>query len=758
MVPSGLGTQPVGGTAAIDPPDPSSDGSRPRGLERLGRFMARRRWWVIGAWLLAVAALLVPVSHLHDVYRDVFSVPGTNSQDATNLLETRFPSQQDPTASIVFATRTGTLSDATDRAAIGKVLATVSRLPGVANVTNPFGTVPRVSADGRIAVATASYDGSFADLPKGAFEALESAGAPARAAGIDVEYGGTVVDIQNSQSSDAADLIGIVAAVVILLFLFGTLLAAVLPIGVALLAVGVSSMTLMVVASHMTIGTVAPILGAMIGLGVGIDYSLLVVSRYLQNRDGGMAHVAAIGHSLGTAGAASLFAGCCVAMALCGLAVAGIPYVATLGYSAGLYVAIMVVAALTLLPAVLAVAGERITRKHRNVERAEDVGGVWYRFAHAVARRAGLFTTVSVLLLALLASPLLDLRLGFTDDGNVPTTFTQRRAYDLITEGFGEGANAPLLVAMSLPTPTAATEGAELAAVEKLVGAIRKAPDVAEVTPPIPSPGRNAAIVIVTPRHAPNAVSTQQLVRTLRRTTIPQATAGTALAGKVFVGGQTASLIDVTDRISDRLLACIGIVVAGAFLLLMVVFRSLLVPLKAAVMNLLSIGAAYGVIVAVFQWGWGRELIGVHQAIPIVAFIPLMMFAILFGLSMDYEVFLLSRIREEYLRLGDAREAVAVGVAKTARVITAAAGIMIVGLPRLRDQPAADGEDDGRRHGRRRPRRRDDRAPAPRPRRRCASSAPPRGGCRGGSTGSCRTSTWRARPTSLPRRRRAGWS
>jgi RND superfamily putative drug exporter len=640
--------------------------------------MARHRWWVLGGWFLALAALAAPAATLHDVYRDVFTVPGTNSQDSTNLLEQRFPSQQEPSASIVFAAGPdATLTGAADEAAIESVLAAVTGQPGVSGVTDPFGSTPRVSANGRIAVATVTYKGSFADVPEGAFAALERAGAPARAAGLEVQFGGPVVDIQNADSSDTADMIGIVVAVVILLLLFGTLLAAIVPIGVALLAVAASSMILLLLASQVTIGTVAPILGAMIGLGVGIDYSLLVVSRYLQNRDGGMGHEEAIGHSLGTAGAASLFAGGCVAMALCGLAVAGIPYVATLGYSAALYVGVMVVAALTLLPAVLALGGERITRKHRNVERSEDVDGFWYRFAHAVAHRAGICITVAIVLLAILASPILDMKLGFTDDGDVPTAFTQRRAYDLITDGFGPGTNAPLLVTMSLPEPNPAKAAAEIADVEKLVTAIGKEPDVASVSPPIPSPAFNAAVVIVTPEQAPNVASTQALVRTLRTTVIPNATAGTSLAGNVFVGGQTASLIDVTDRIADRLLLCIGIVIAGAFLLLMVVFRTLLVPLKAAIMNLLSIAAAYGVIVAVFQWGWGRELIGVHQAIPIVAFIPLMMFAILFGLSMDYEVFLLSRIREEYLRLGDAREAVAVGVAKTARVITAAAGIMI---------------------------------------------------------------------------------
>ncbi len=534
-----------------------------------------------------------------------------------------------------------------------------------------------MSSNGRIAISTVRYKGQFSDLPKQAFEQLERAGTSARDAGVTVEYGGAVVDIQNQPKNGAADMIGVVVAVVILLFLFGALLAALLPIGVAGIAVLASTLLLTLVASQTTVGTVAPILGTMIGLGVGIDYSLLIVSRYLQNRDTGMGHEEGVGHSVGTAGAASLFAGCCVAVALCGLALAGIPYVATLGYSAALFVAVTVIASLTLLPALLGIVGPRITRKHRNVEKSEEVGGIWYRFAHAVAHRAVLWTVVSVVVLCVLATPMLDLKLGFPDDGDQPTTLTQRRAYDLVTEGFGTGANAPLLVAMALPKASTDTASTEIGQVEALVTAIGKTKGVAGVTPPIPNDQLDAAVVVVTPKHAPNAASTQQLVRNLRSSVIPEATAGTDLAGKVYVGGQTASLIDMTDRISGRLLLCIGAVVLGAFLILMVVFRSLLVPLKAAVMNLLSIGAAYGVIVAVFQWGWGRGLIGVDQAIPIASFIPLMMFAILFGLSMDYEVFLLSRIREEYLRLGDAREAVAVGVAKTARVITAAAGIMI---------------------------------------------------------------------------------
>ncbi len=681
MVQSRVRPQSAGGatTAVADAPEPGQAAARsPRGLERMGQFMARNRWWVLGAWVLALVALVVPASGLKDVYRDVFTVPGTNSQAATDLLNARFPTQQQPTASVVVSVSSGSVEAPAREAAVTAMLAKIKAQPGVDSVSDPFGPIPRVSADGRIAIATVLYRGSIADLPKGAFDSLEQAARGTSSARLDVQFGGPVVDLQNSGgNNEAADLIGVIVAIMILLFLFGSVLAAFLPVGVALFGVAIANLALMVLATQTTVGTVAPILGSMIGLGVGIDYSLLVLSRYLQNRDEGMDHIPGVGRAVGTAGAASLFAGCCVAMALCGLAITGIPYVAMLGFSAGLFVVVMVLASLTLLPALLGFGGPRLAAKHRNVEQAEDVGGMWYRFAHAVANRAGLFVVISVLILAVFAAPLVDMTLGFADDGDAPTATTQRKAYDAIAKGFGEGANSPLLIAAAVPKATAANAAASLASVEKLVVALGRTPDVASVSPPIPSPGKNAAVVLVTPKQAPNAASTKQLVRTLRTTVIPQATAGTELAGHVFVGGQTASLIDVTDRVSDRLLACIGIVVLGAFLLLMIVFRSLLVPIKAAVMNLLSIGAAYGVIVAVFQWGWGRDLIGVHQAIPIVAFLPLMMFAILFGLSMDYEVFLLSRIHEEYLRLGDAREAVAVGVAKTARVITAAAGIMI---------------------------------------------------------------------------------
>ncbi len=500
--------------------------------------------------------------------------------------------------------------------------------------------------------------------------------------GVEAAFGGQVVDFVQQQTApqNHADEIGFLAAVIILLFVFGTIVAAVLPLAVALTGVTIATLVLTLVATQFTVGTVAPILGTMIGLGVGIDYSLLIVSRFRQERDQGVDVLDAIGCSIGTAGSASLFAGMCVGFALLGLWFAGVPYVSTLGFSAAFFVVVMVLAALTLLPALLGMLGPHIDKLRvlpRSKKDRVEGTGFWYRWGHEVARRAWWFLVASLIVLLVLATPALSMRLGFTTDADAAAGSTQRQAYDIVARDFGAGQNGPLLLALSLPSGGATNQAAELAAAEKLLAAIKATPGVASVTPPLPNAARNAAVALATPSGPPNAPATQALVRTLRTKVIPDTTKGTPLAGQVHVGGVTAELIDLTDRINARLLWCIGVVVAAAFLLLMMVFRSVLVPLKAAVMNLLSIGAAYGVIVAVFQWGWGKNLIGLKETIPIVAFVPLMMFAILFGLSMDYEVFLLSRIREEYLASGNNREAVATGLAKTARVITSAALIMI---------------------------------------------------------------------------------
>ncbi len=633
-------------------------------LGRLGRGAARRKWWVLGAWVLALVAIGIGSSASGGGLRDTFAIPGTDSQKAVDLLARRFPEQNLPTASVVFSSRTGPLPDAlvTDAAAA------VSKLSDVASVSKP-----RVSTDGATALLTVRYSVPYSELPKNAFEALAAATRSAQTGNVHVGYGGPVVDLLNQQSSmsDHSDEIGLVVALVIMIVSFGSVIAALLPLVIAILGVGAATGLLNLFSGVFTIGTIAPILGAMIGLGVGIDYSLFIVTRYRQNRADGLAIGPAVSRAIATAGSAVLFAGVTVCIALLGLTLAGVPYVSMLGVSASLFVAVMVIAALTLLPALIAIAGKRISPK----DTAD--GRFWRDWAREIAKRPWLCLMTSLIILLVLAAPAFKMQLGFADDGNDPKSLTQRKAYDAIAKGFGAGANGALLLTVNLPTPTATNERSDLALVETLVARVQRQPGVAAVTGPIPNARFDAAVVIVQPTGAPNARSTQKLVRTLRDTTIPEATKGTTIEGAVNVGGQTAELIDLTDRINSRLLICIGFVVLGAFVLLLIVFRSILVPLKAAVMNLLSIGAAYGVLVAVFQWGWGRGLIGLEAEVPIAAFVPLIMFAILFGLSMDYEVFLLSRIREEFLRTGDNRESVAAGVAATARVISSAALIMI---------------------------------------------------------------------------------
>ena len=467
---------------------------------------------------------------------------------------------------------------------------------------------------------------------------------------------------------------------IILLLAFGSVVAMSLPIGVAVFGLGFGLSIITLLAAVTDIGSVAPTLATMIGLGVGIDYSLFILTRHRQNLAQGMDIVESVGLSNGTAGQAVLFAGGTVVIAICGLAVAGIPYVTKLGFTSAIVVAVMIAAALTLLPALLGLVGRhvdslhipRLRRKAREKQATALTGAGggegWKRWAYFMSRHRWAAVILSLAVLITLALPVFGMRLGQTDDGTDPKSTTQRQAYDLIAEGFGPGANGPLVLAVSLPK---AGDTAAATAVEQAASAV---PDV-QVTPPQFNPKQNAAVIIVVPASAPDSESTAELVSDLRTDVLPPAVEGTGAS--VYVGGVTAAFIDLGARIEDRLPFFIGAVVLLSFILLMMVFRSVLVPLKAAVMNLLSIGASYGVIVAVFQWGWFKGVVGLEATVPIVAFVPMMMFAILFGLSMDYEVFLLSRMKEEYDRTGDNATAVADGLARTARLITAAAAIMI---------------------------------------------------------------------------------
>jgi putative drug exporter of the RND superfamily len=655
-----------------------------RFLDRLGRAAARRKWLTIGVWALIAVLLFAWGRAAGGKTVDVYTIPDAESQKAQDLLEERFPAQSGGTASVVFQTRNGTLTDPTNQAAIAQTEANLQpgQAPHVTQVVGP--TTPDVgsafvSKDGTIGYIRVQYDQAATSLPADTLEQLEAAAKPANDAGLRVEFGGPVTDYLSRDEGGDADTIGLVFAVIILLIAFGSVVAMSIPIGTALFGLAIALSIISLIAAVADIGTVAPTLATMIGLGVGIDYSLIIVTRHRQNLDAGMDVNDSIGLANGTAGQAVLFAGGTVVIAITGLALSGIPYVTRLGFMSAIAVAVMMAAAVTLVPALLGLAGRhinrvhapRLRRKNRRASHPSLTGARphgWERWALFMSRHRWSAVIVSLVILLTLAAPALSMRLGQTDDGTLPENLTQRQAYDLITQGFGPGVNGPLLLTVALPQP------GNTAPVDAVEQAVAKVPGV-QVAPAQLSPDQTTAVILAIPPTSPQSEQTEELVNDLRTTVLPPAVQGTGAS--VFVGGQTAAFIDLGERIQERLPLFIGAVVGLSFLLLMMVFRSVLVPLKAAIMNLLSIAAAYGVIVAIFQWGWLKGIVGLDQTVPIVSFVPMMMFAILFGLSMDYEVFLLSRIREEYYESKDNLRSVVDGLGATARVITSAALIMI---------------------------------------------------------------------------------
>ena len=655
-------------------------------LERLGRRAVRRRWWFIAAWLLGAGLAAGLAVGLGGTTIDAFRIPGAQSQEALDLLNERFPSQSGSSATVVFATTNG-IDDPSVESAMQDSITALGEIPNVTSVTDPYNPLlapvlvsDRDGEQGKIAMVTVQFADQAQDLQSDVYDQMQAAVAPSVSAGVHVAFGGAVTDYADRPPSSNADLIGLLAAAVILLLAFGSVIAMGLPLLTALFGLGVGISLISVFAAFTDIGTLAPVLGTMIGLGVGIDYSLFIVTRYREGLADGLDVEAAAGRSVATAGSAVVFAGCTVVIAICGLAISGIPYVARLGYMAGMVVAVMMVAAITFLPAVIGVIGHRIDKWQLHFGRHEASSGaassstsVWARWSRLVAAHAWPFAIAGIAILLVLAWPLVGMRLGESDDGNLPTSTTQRQAYDLIATGFGPGTNGPLLVVVELPSATSDPGTNPIAT--GLVTAMRATPGVDKVLPAQFNPDDDVAVIAVYPTTAPDSEQTATLVTTLRDDVIPKAIGDSG--AQAFVGGLTAENIDIGNQIADRLPYFIGAVVLLSFLLLMLVFHSVLVPLTAAVMNLLSVGAAYGVIVAVFQWGWGIDLVGLQDTVPIVSFVPMMMFAVLFGLSMDYQVFLLTRVREEYAKTGDSREGVVLGLTRTARVITSAALIMI---------------------------------------------------------------------------------
>jgi putative drug exporter of the RND superfamily len=636
-------------------------------VARVARWCVEHRLRTLIVWIVVLVAVIGASSAIGTRHATDFTLKGTESQQAEDLLARDFPTQSGDLDQIVFATRGAAITDSAIRARIAPVLPRIARLPHVAGVTSPFGPggAGAISRDGRIAFATVTFDQQAAALPKPAIERVVSAAEQARAPDLEVALGGQAIEAVQTTSLGGATALGLAAAIVVLLITFGSVVAMGLPVVTALLGLG-TAFGVIALASH-AIGMpdFASELAAMIGLGVGIDYALFIVTRFRENRRGGDAVPLATVVAMDTAGRAVLFAGLTVIIALLGMLVLGVSFLSGLAISSAIAVLLTMIAALTALPALLSRLGERVGRRHVASAGAE---GFWARWARLIRRHPWPAAIAGLAIMLVIATPALSMRMDLSDAGNDPAGSTTRRAYDLLAEGFGQGFNGPLAVVAQLP------HAGDRAALDGVATALRGTPDVASVSPPTISPQGQTAVYQVFPDSAPQDGATGNLVTALRDTVLPPVAHDTGAT--ILVGGVTASGIDFTHVLAAKLPLFIGVVVGLAALLLLVVFRSLVIPVQAAVMNLLSIGAALGVTVAVFQHGWLGGVFGVAKG-PIDPWLPVMLFAIVFGLSMDYEVFLVSRIREEWLRRRDPSQAVVEGVATTGRVITAAATIMV---------------------------------------------------------------------------------
>ncbi|HJR25919.1 MAG TPA: MMPL family transporter [Acidimicrobiales bacterium] len=629
-------------------------------MARFTRVMYRRRRWVVAAWLLLLVVLSGLAGRFGGDDTTDYGTPGSESSAANDLLDERFPDASGDTIEVVW-----TADDVTDggvRSRVDALLRSVGRGDHVAGVSEG-----PPSSDRTVGFATLQLD--TWDMPVGSTRAILELAEEASGDGLTVELAGNPVQTAE-QGEVGSEGIGLLVAAVILLISFGSLLAMGLPIVSAVLGVGVASGFIALLASLVDVPDWATSVATMIAIGVGIDYSLLIVTRYRAALGEGLDPGDAVVEAAGTAGRSVVFAGATVMVSLLGMVVMRLPYLHGVAFGSALAVGVMVALSVTLLPAVLGFVGRNIDRLHVPfVETAVPERSLAHRWSRAIQRRPWPAALGGLLLLLALAFPATGLRLGFPDAGNGPESLSSRRAYDLLTDAYGPGRNGTLLVVADL------ADGGDLGDVDRLRNELAVTPGVASVADPIVDEAGSTAVLGVVPTTSPQDEATEVLLRTVRDEVVPNAVAGTGL--EVRVGGLTAGFLDQSEAIGDRLPLFIAAVVGLSFVLLLTVFRSVLVSVKAAVLNLLSVFAAYGVISLAADGGWFGELLGIQEQTPVPAFIPMMMFAILFGLSMDYEVFLLSRIREEYVRTGDNSGSVADGLATTARVITAAAAIMV---------------------------------------------------------------------------------
>ncbi|MEV5416792.1 MMPL family transporter [Streptomyces albogriseolus] len=646
-------------------------------MAALARWCVQRRLVTVLLWLLALVGIAAGAFAAGSAYSNDYNVPGTESGRATELLKEGFPSLGGDSDSVVWHTSSGTVRDSGVEQTMTHTLDRLEELPGVASVSGPYdeGGAGRVSADGRTAYATVTFEHSGTDITSGEAEAVVKTAKAAETDGLDVELGGSAVELSESSGGHTAEIVGVAVAAVVLFLAFGSLAASLLPIATALVSVGTAYAGIVLLGHVMTVADFAPMLGLLIGLGVGIDYALFIVTRHRRGLKRGLSVTEAATNAVATTGRAVVFAGATVCIALLGMLILRLNFLNGVAVAASLTVVLTVAASVTLLPALLSLIGTRALSRRERRRLAEHgpepevPTGFAARWSAFVERHPKLLGALAVAVMAVLALPTFSLHLGTSDQGNDPKTSTTRQAYDLIADGFGPGVNGPLTLVTEV-------DGAQdRLALDNLGSTLRTTEGVASASPVTYNQGGDTAFLTVVPDSSPQSKQTSDLVDRLREDVLPRAELGTSL--DVHVGGVTAGYDDFASVIVGKLPLFVGVVIGLGCLLLLLAFRSIGIPLKAAAMNVAAVAGAFGVVVMIFQWGWGSELLGLGSAGPIEPFLPVIMVSVLFGLSMDYQVFLVSRMYEEWLETGDNRRAVRVGLAETSRVINSAAVIMI---------------------------------------------------------------------------------
>lgn len=644
-------------------------------MKVLGRFAFRNKFYVIGFWLLAVIGITVISQSVGSAFSDSFSLPGTESSKALTLLGKAFPRQAGDTETIVFHVKSGTVNDPSVKSAMEALFVKVANIPTVGTVKSPYDPLNalQISKDQQTAYAPVVYTVREQQIKTKNVQSLVDLGKAARTSNLEVEFGGQAVAQLNAAKGSPGEIIGIIAAGIILFISFGSLFAMLLPLGVALISLVTATGIVTLLTHAIGIASFAPILGSLIGLGVGIDYALFIVSRYRREISRGVDPEDAAATSIDTSGRAVLFAGATVCIALLGLFVLRLSFLNGVAVAATTTVLVTMIASLTLLPALLGVMKRRVHSKRSR--KSIDSGNTqdheqssWAKWSRTIAKAPKLLSVGAIAIILILSIPFFSLHLGSSDQGNNPKGTTTRSAYDLLAKGFGPGTNGPLQIIAEVKSAL------DTQALKTVAAVLASTPGVVAVSPVISSADGTVALLQVIPSTGPQDVKTSNLIKSLRTTVIPKALAGSTTA--IYVGGTTAIFDDFASVIAGKLPLFIGVIILLGCLLLLLAFRSLVIPLTAGVMNLFAAGASFGIVVAMFQWGWGQKLLNIGSG-PVEAFLPVIMLAILFGLSMDYQVFLVSRMHEEWLHSKENGKAVTVGQTETGRIITSAALIMI---------------------------------------------------------------------------------